>query len=90
MLNLPDECKDIVIKPRHKVALEHRFVGNDVWVVLLTKMPGQRSKAWKLTKGEYWRLQPKHGTRDRFIRENYPPIMEGPPNPVQRSIPFIF
>lgn len=76
---LPVECQDIQIRPRCKVALEHRTTEGDVWVVLLTRMPNQPSRAWKLSKGEYYRLMPKHGTRDRYIRENMQPTIESKP-----------
>lgn len=87
--SLPIPCQTIQIKPRHKIALEHFQVLNDIWVVLLTLMPGDSSKAWRLTKKEYWTLQPKHGTRDRFIRENYTPTIQAaanPAKPVQTSL----
>jgi hypothetical protein len=87
---LPEECQDIKIEPRHKVALHHRTVGNDIWVVLLTTMPGDNNKAWKLRKGEYWQLGPKHGTRDRWIRENLPPLVEGRKNPSKPKMLFLF
>ncbi len=83
---LPQQCQDIDILPRHKVSLEHRAVGEDMWVVLLTTMPGDSCKAWKLNKKEYWQIEPKHGTRDRYIRENYPPTIEGPKNPQQTKL----
>ena len=78
---LPDECRPVV-KPRHKVALEH-YLREDgtVWVVLVTRMPSDSSKAWHMTKGEYFRIQPKHGTRDRWIRENMPPTLQAEANP---------
>jgi hypothetical protein len=83
---LPQQCQDIDILPRHKVALEHRAVGEEMWIVLLTTMPGDACKAWKLHKKEYWSLEPKHGSRDRYIRENYPPYIEGQKNPKQASL----
>lgn len=82
---LPAECQSLVIEPRHKVALDH-FLMEDgmVWVVLLTDMPGDSPKAWHLTKREYWGLQPKHGTRDRYIRENFKPALVGRQNAPKR------
>lgn len=62
-----------------------------VWVVLLTTMPGKRCQAWHLKKGDYWSLQPKHGTRDRHIRENFPPTIEGEQNPEKpRQLSLLF
>lgn len=83
---LPEACQDIAIKPRHKVALEHRKVGNEMWVVLLTLMPGDCCKAWRAPIGEYWKLEPKHGSRDRFIRANWLPCLKGACNPKQLQL----
>lgn len=86
---LPTECQNLTIEPRHKVALDHFLLDDgSVWVVLLTKMPGDCPKAWKMTKREYWNLQPKHGTRDRFIRENFTPTISGKTNPRQSTFSF--
>lgn len=82
---LPEACQALTIAPKHRVALTHFTVGDSVWVVLLTRMPGDSNKAWRLTRGEYWQLMPKHGTRDRFIRENMVPTIEGDANPQQGS-----
>lgn len=79
--NLPLECQALEIQPRHRVAFEHFFVGNDVYVVLLTNMPGQADKVWKLTRKEYWALQTKHESRDRYIRAWHTPILVGEENP---------
>ena len=86
---LPQECRTLTIEPRHKVALDH-FLMTDgtVWVVLLTTMPGDSPKAWHMTKREYWSLQPKHGTRDRYIRENFTPTIVGTANPPKRLRPL--
>lgn len=89
---LPEPCRSIQIEPRHKTALEH-FLMDDgtVWVVLLTTMPGKRCQAWHMTKREYWNLQPKHGTRDRLIRENFPATIEGEQNPEKlRQLTLLF
>lgn len=79
--SLPEGCQSISIEKGHKVALQHFTIGSDMWVVLLTRMPGDCSKAWKLSRSEYWQLEPKHGTRDRYIRENQEPIMQSDENP---------
>ena len=34
-----------------------------------------------MTKREYWSIQPKHGTRDRYIRENMQPTISTTANP---------
>lgn len=90
---LPVECQALKIEPRHKVALDHFFTAEDadVWVVLLTTMPGDCPKAWHLTRREYWSIQPKHGTRDRYIRENLEPTITGKQNPPKyRQQSFLF
>ena len=54
---LPAECQALSIEPRHKVALDHfLLVDGTVWVVLLTRMPGDCPKAWHMTKREYWSI----------------------------------
>jgi len=87
---LPAECQALSIEPRHKVALDHfLLVDGTVWVVLLTRMPGDCPKAWHMTKREYWSIQPKHGTRDRYIRENMQPTIRttvNPQKPQQQSM----
>ena len=78
---LPEGCRP-TIAPRHKMILVHYpLPDGTVWVVLLTTMPGDSSKAWHMTKREYWSIQPKHGTRDRYIRENMQPTISTTANP---------
>lgn len=84
---LPVECQSLTIAPRHKVLLEHVPVGNEMWVVLLTDMPGDNDKAWRLTKKGYWNLQPKHESRDRYVRAWIQPTFEGEPNPPKPQKP---
>ena len=72
---LPYECGNVKIKPRHWTTLEHRFVNGTVWIVYLNSKNG-KNKAWKLPVQEYLRLEPKHGTRDRFVKENFRPELE--------------
>lgn len=78
---LPEPCQNLAILPRHRMALQHFTVGEHIWVVLLTRMPGDSCKAWRMPKWEYWRLQPKYGSRDRYIRENVPPYILSEANP---------
>jgi hypothetical protein len=70
----------MAIKPGHKVELAHVRDGADILVVLLTTMPGDCCKLWRIPAAEYWQLNPKHGTRDRYIRENRPPTLAGAKN----------
>ena len=79
MAQLPEQCRDIDILPHHKVALEHRIVGNDVWVVLLTRMPNKPSQAWKLSKKEYYAIYDTHVSRDRYVRNRLTPTIESEP-----------
>lgn len=78
---LPHECRTLGILPGHRMTLQHMKVGKEMWVVLLTTMPGDHCRAWRMPLGEYWHLKPRYGSRDRFIRENIPPVMEGGRNP---------
>ena len=77
---LPQELKDLIIEPRHKVLLVSRKVGAMMWTVLLTEMPGQCPSVWTMPISEYWNIQPKHGTRERWIRENLKPTYTAPAN----------
>lgn len=77
---LPAECRGISIPPRCRTVLQHFEVGKEMVVVLLTKMPGDRCRAWRMKIWEYWQLRPRYGSRDRYIRENMPPTMEGRTN----------
>ena len=73
---LPQELKDLKIEERHKVLLVTRKVDAEMWTVLLTDMPGQCPQAWRMSVGYYFQIMPKHGTRERWIRENLPPTYE--------------
>lgn len=89
---LPPECRHLSIAPRHKVLLEHVPVGGDMWVVLLTDMPGDRDKAWRMTKREYWDIQTLHESRDRWVRNRFQPTFQGTLNAEkpQASQPTLF
>lgn len=80
MRQLPPSCAGIAIKPGRKVELTHIRDGADILVILLTTMPGDCCKMWRIPSGEYWQLNPKHGTRDRYIRENRTPTLSGAKN----------
>jgi len=86
---LPPECRDVTIRPRCKVALEHRNVGQDVWVVLLTRMPDKPSRAWRLSKKEYYAIFDTHVSRDRYVRERLTPTIESEPF-VRSQPPLLF
>lgn len=77
LTQLPAECQHLSIAPRHKVLLEHVPVGGDMWVVLLTDMPGDRDKAWRMTKRDYWGIQTLHESRDRWVRNRFEPTFQG-------------
>lgn len=87
---LPEPCRELVIQPRHRVALQHFTVDGHIWVVLLTRMPGDSCKAWMMPKWEYWKLRPKYGSRDRYIRENFPPHILGEVNPQIPQLASLF
>lgn len=79
---LPQSCSHIGILPRHRTRLEvvkPSEASPFFWVVLLTIMPNQSAKAWKLEPPEYYRIQPKHETRARWVREHLPPTFEVKP-----------
>ncbi len=87
---LPEDCRPVV-KPRHKVALEHYLMPDGfVWVVLVTMMPGDSSKAWHMSRGDYFGIRPKHGTRDRWVRENMPPTLRADNNQTDTATLFLF
>ena len=72
---LPEQCRSLAIAPRHKVAFEHFFVGDVVWIVLLTDMPGQKDSAWRLSRKDYWAIQSLHESRDRWVRNRIEPTI---------------
>ena len=79
---LPPCSRSVAIQPRCKTDLSHHFdMDGSIWVVLLTEMPGKRCQAWHLSRSDYYSLEPKHGSRDRFVREHMQPVIEGEPNP---------
>ena len=79
---LPPCSQHVAIKPRCKTDLSHHFAPDGtVWVVLLTEIPGKRCQAWHLSRADYYSLEPKHGSRDRFVREHMEPTIEGEKNP---------
>lgn len=78
---LPEELRQLSILPRHKTLLTRRRIGEWIWIVLLTEMPGQKPMAWKLTPQHYYSINPKHGSRERWVRENLPPDFQADANP---------
>lgn len=81
---LPEQLRNLEIEPRHKVMLVSRRIDREMWTVLLTEMPGQSPRAWKMSAGDYFAILPKHGTRERWIRENLPPTYETEANEQKR------
>lgn len=77
---LPGECQALEIMAGRRTLLAHVKAEGMMWVVLLTTMPGDCCKAWRMPPGEYWQLQPRYGSRDRFIRENMAPAIKGRAN----------
>lgn len=76
MTYLPNELQDLKIQPNHKVLLTHRRINNDIWVVLLTNMPGQSDKAWKLHVNDYYNINSLHESYDRWVRNRLKPTFE--------------
>lgn len=64
-------CPFITIAPGHWTTLQHCFIDGYVYVVYLNRRNGI-SKVWRLSQDEYRALEPKHGSRDRFVSENFP------------------
>lgn len=89
LAQLPAECQHLSIAPRHKVLLDHVPVGGDMWVVLLTDMPGDCDKAWRMTKRDYWGIQTLHESRDRWVRNRYKPTFQGSLNEVKAQEPLL-
>lgn len=88
---LPTCSQHVAIQPRCKTDLSHHFdTDGSVWVVLLTEMPGKRCQAWHLSRADYYSLEPKHGSRDRFVREHMQPTIEGEPNPPKPTQLLLF
>ena len=83
---LPQELKGLKIEERHKVLLVSKKVGAMMWTVLLTEVRGQCPSAWGMAIGEYWKIQRKHGTRGRWIRENLRPTYTAPANEKRRQL----
>lgn len=87
---LPGRCRELAIAPRCKTLLTHVWMGQIVWVVLLSEMPGKRCQAWKLGRQDYLDIMPKHGPRDRWVRENLTPDVEGAENPKEPQQLLLF
>lgn len=77
LAQLPQELWGLEIAPKHKVLLHHQTIGNDMWVVLLTEMPGQQDLAWVMPKSEYWGIETLHESRDRWVRGRFTPTHRG-------------
>ena len=88
LTQLPAECQGLTIAPRHKVLLTHQAIGGDMWVILLTDMPGDRDKAWRMTKRDYWNIQTLHESRDRWVRNRFEPTFQGSLNEVKKQEPL--
>lgn len=86
---LPEELRQLSILPRHKTLLARQKVGVWIWIVLLTDMPGQKPMAWKLAPKFYNTIFPKHGSRERWVREHLQPDFQtqaNPKPPIQLSL----
>jgi len=81
LAQLPQELWSLQIAQGHKVLLHHQKVGGDMWVVLLTDMPDQQDRAWRMTTGEYWGIETLHESRDRWVRGRFAPTYTGGTNP---------
>lgn len=75
---LPPECQSLRISERKKMALEPFFLPQGVIVVLIDDRPGSKDMAWKVSWERWKELNPKHGSRVRYIREHLPPDLESP------------
>ena len=73
---LPPECQSLSIEPRKKMALQPFFLPQGVIVVLIDDRPGSKDMAWKVDWQRWKEMNPKHGTRVRYIREHLKPDIE--------------
>ena len=85
---LPKVMAGLSIEPGHKTLLTHHYHEGNVYVVLLTDMPGQTDKIWVLGSKEYYRIYSLHEWRGGWVKTRIPPTYREPqrPAPQQASL----
>lgn len=93
MTTLPTELQSVTIPKGKRMILTHKMIKGKMWIYLLTRMPGDQSRAWCMEPSEYWSLEDKHiAWRDRIVRLHCQPCWYGEKNPpkkpkiIQRSL----
>ena len=82
---LPKVMAGLSIEPGHKTLLTHHYHEGNVYVILLTDMPGQTDKIWILDSKEYYRIYSLHESRDRWVKNRIPPTYTEPPRPAPQQ-----
>lgn len=75
---LPKVMAGLSIEPGHKTLLTHQQYEWNVYVVLLTDMPGQTDKIWVLDSKDYYGIYSLHESRDRWVKNRIPPTYTEP------------
>ena len=83
---LPEECRDIRILPRHRIAVKPFFTKTCIWIVNISNVPGDMDRAWRIDYDFWKNLEPKHGTRVDYIRSYMTPTVTAKPQSRQLSL----
>ena len=78
--HLPEQLQGLTIEQGKRVLFQHFPIGQYMYVVLLTNMPGDCDRFWLVTKQYYWAIESLHESRDRWIRYRVAPTWQGEPN----------
>ena len=78
---LPEELADVTIPDGKKAAEVIRWIRGVCWIVHLTEMGGKRSRAWSVDAASWRSIDPKHGGKVRWVKDNIAPRYESQEHP---------
>ena len=78
---LPEELADVTIPEGKKAAETIRWIRGVCWIVHLTEMGGKRSRAWSVDAVSWSYIEPKHGGKVRWVKDNISPRYESQEHP---------
>ena len=78
---LPEELADVTIPEGKKAAEAVRWIRGVCWIVHLTEIGGKRSRAWSVDAVSWSYIEPKHGGKIRWVKDNISPRFESQEHP---------
>lgn len=78
---LPEELADVTIPDGKKSAEVIKWIRGVCWIVHLTEIGGKRSRAWSVDAVSWSYIEPKHGGKVRWVKDNIAPRFESQEHP---------